>query len=80
MNVRDKKRWPAPCPPLCLYHYMALLQSLLLRRKAECLRAQGKVFAGVGQSLSFFKNQEVCGSFWRLVLGKSKLMAVCGTI
>ena len=80
MNVRDKKRWPAPCPPLCLYHYMALLQSLLLRRKAECLRAQGKVFAGAGQSPGFFKNQEVCGSFCRLVLGKTKLKAVCGTI
>ena len=49
--------------PLCLYHYMALLQYLLLRRKAECLRAQGKVFAGAGQSPGFSKIKKFAGVF-----------------
>lgn len=74
------KKTPAcALPPLPLSLYGALTVPIV--------EAQGRVLAGTGQGACrcrtesrFFKNQEVCGSFCRLVLGKTKLKAVCGTI
>ena len=80
MNVRDKKRWPAPCPPfaaLSLYGALAV----------PIVEAQGRVLAGTGQGVCrcrtesrFFQRSRSLREFCRLVLGKTKLKAVCGTI
>ena len=43
MNVRDKKSWPAPCPPLPLSLYGALAVTIV--------EAQGRVLAGTGQGV-----------------------------
>lgn len=54
MNVRDKNAGLRPAP-LCLYHYMALLQSLLLRRKAECLQGTGQGVCRCRTESQFFQ-------------------------
>lgn len=66
------KRPPAPAPSLPLSLYSSLAVTIV--------EARGRAFTGAGQSSGFFKNQEGCGSFWRLVFGKTKLKAVCGNI
>lgn len=72
MNVRDKKRWPAPCPPLPLSLYGALAVPIVEAQgrvacghRARCLQVQDRVsvfskikrFAGVfGDSFSVKRN------------------------
>ena len=76
-GIKNAGLRPAPPLPLSLYGALAV----------PIVEAQGRVLAGTGQGVcrcrtesQFFQKSRGLREFWRLVLGKTKLKAVCGTI